>query len=94
MYSADCIFLQNGTGPCMFPEGVRPEVCVTTFCGNHRYVRKEISRLKRKFFKLDAFIRLRRPHRLFRALCSLGSGNASDLSLRGLCFLAIPIASL
>jgi hypothetical protein len=94
LYSADCIFLENSTGPCMFPEAVRPEVCITTFCGDHRSVRMEISRLKRKFFKLGAFIRLRRPRRIVRALCSLVNGNASGLLGGVLYFLAIPLVSL
>ena len=56
LYISDCIFLENGTGPCIFPETVMPEVCITTFCGDDTPARKEIKRLKWKFFHLNWFL--------------------------------------
>jgi len=94
LYSADCIFLENDDGPCMFPEAARPQVCISTFCGDQRPIRREIRRLKRKFFKLDGFIRLRRALRFARLLRSLVSNNAAGLPLRVLYLLAIPLDSL
>jgi len=32
LYSADCIFLKKGTGPCIFPSDSRPEKCIVSFC--------------------------------------------------------------
>lgn len=67
-FTADCCFLEGGTGPCMFPPGVRPEVCLTTFCGHTASIREEIRRLKRAFGKLAWFVRLRRLPGLRRVL--------------------------
>lgn len=60
LFTADCPFLADGVGPCTFPEGLRPEVCLTTFCGDTAHIRREIRRLKRAFWKLAWFVRLRR----------------------------------
>ncbi len=57
LYRTDCVFLQGGTGPCIFPEHLRPEVCVVTFCENDRPIRPEIRRVKRSFFQLSWFVR-------------------------------------
>lgn len=58
-FTADCCFLEGGTGPCMFPPAVRPVVCLTTFCGDTAPIRQEIRRLKRAFGQLAWFLRLR-----------------------------------
>ncbi len=56
LFIADCIFLENGTGPCIFPRGVMPEVCMTTFCGDETPAKREIRQLKWKFFRLNWFL--------------------------------------
>jgi len=56
-YAANCIFLENGTGPCIFPGTAMPEVCITTFCSLKTPGKKEIRRLKWCFFRLDCFLR-------------------------------------
>jgi hypothetical protein len=53
---ADCIFLENGTGPCIFPGTVMPEVCITTFCTTETHAKEEIRQLKWKFFQLGWFV--------------------------------------
>jgi len=55
-YAADCIFLENGNGPCIFPDTVMPEVCITTFCSYDTPAKKEMRRLKWRFFRLDWFL--------------------------------------
>ena len=60
-FSSDCVFLKDGTGPCIFPPDARPEVCLVTFCDDTSQVKKEISRIKRKFFRLMWFVLMRRP---------------------------------
>jgi hypothetical protein len=62
-FSADCIFLENGSGPCIFPADARPEVCIVTFCDDTSPVKKEIASVKRKFFKLIWFILIRKVKR-------------------------------
>ncbi len=64
-FTADCIFLENGVGPCVFPSDARPEVCLVTFCDDISPIRREISDVKRKFFKLTWFFVLRKP-RMFK----------------------------
>lgn len=59
-FSSDCIFLNNGEGPCIFPDDARPEVCIVTFCDDTSKIKKEISQVKRKFFKLTWFVLLRK----------------------------------
>ena len=56
LYIADCIFLENGTGPCIFPGTVMPEVCITTFCTTETPAQEEIRQLKWKFFRLGWFL--------------------------------------
>lgn len=56
LYSADCIFLEDGVGPCIFPGNTKPEVCLTTFCEDTTPVAREIRQVKRRFKRLDRFI--------------------------------------
>jgi len=60
-YAADCIFLENGVGPCLLPATARAEVCLTTFCSRTDAIDREIRRVKRKFYKLGWFIATRKP---------------------------------
>ena len=55
-FTVDCPFLENGQGPCILPEAVRPEVCITTFCADTGPVRREIAQVKRAFMRLNWFL--------------------------------------
>lgn len=61
LFTADCVFLANRTGPCIFLPDNRPEVCIVTFCADTSAVKTQIARVKRKFVKLSLYIRLRKP---------------------------------
>jgi hypothetical protein len=65
-FTADCVFLINGKGPCLFPETSRPEVCITTFCFDAKSVKNEIRRVKQEFMKLNIYINLLNFKLLFR----------------------------
>ena len=52
LFPSDCIFLQDGVGPCIFPPDVRPERCLTAFCFDVAPIGKEIRRVKIAFHKL------------------------------------------
>jgi hypothetical protein len=67
-FSADCMFLAGRMGPCIFPSGVRPEVCITTFCSGDAGIQKEIRAVRRQFWKLHWFFMGRRPRHLFTTL--------------------------
>lgn len=69
-YTADCVFLKNGVGPCIFPDNLKPDVCLTTFCEDTAAVTREIRRVKRQFLKLDFFIAFSGLLRLARRLAS------------------------
>ena len=56
LYVSDCIFLENGIGPCIFPHTVMPEVCITTFCSNEPPAKMEVRQLKWRFFLLNWFL--------------------------------------
>ena len=70
LYSADCVFLKNGVGPCVFPDNLKPDVCLTTFCEDTASVTREIRQVKRQFLKLDYFIAFSGFLRLARRLGS------------------------
>ena len=77
LYRTDCVFLTKGMGPCMFPENLRPEVCVVTFCQSERTIRREIRQVKQAFWRLSWFVRGRTTRAqlrmLTRALTAAGS---------------------
>jgi hypothetical protein len=76
LFAADCIFLANGVGPCIFPDTARAEVCLTTFCSSTDAIASEIRQVKRKFYKLGWFIATRRPLLAFDRLRRwLGKGR-------------------
>jgi len=61
LFSANCVFLKNGTGPCMFPSGTKPHKCIATFCGRTGAVRQELRALRSSFNKLSRFMLFKTP---------------------------------
>ena len=45
-FPADCIFLADGKGPCIFPPNARAAICITTFCNDEAPIKKEICQTK------------------------------------------------
>lgn len=74
-FPADCIFLENGTGPCLFPDTLRPERCIISFCRVEPSLEKEIARVMGGFSRLIRFFMFRPFRRTFRNLTSLGSSQ-------------------
>jgi hypothetical protein len=70
-FPSDCIFLENGTGPCLFPDNLRPERCIISFCRVEPSVEKEIGRVMGGFSRLIRFFMFRPFRRLSRRLKSL-----------------------
>jgi hypothetical protein len=68
LYTADCFFLKNGVGPCIFPLDVRPEKCLTTFCGDTSVIIREIRGVRSKLNKLSRFVLFRKFRWLIRTL--------------------------
>jgi hypothetical protein len=59
LFTSDCVFLKDGVGPCILPFDLRPEVCITAFCGNARALRPDVAQVKRGFWRLRLFFYLR-----------------------------------
>jgi hypothetical protein len=76
-FSADCIFLESGRGPCIFTSHARPKVCIITFCFDDSSVKKEIRRVSAGFNKLDRFIWFSRARALMRYLMPKGSASSA-----------------
>ncbi|WP_419662511.1 uncharacterized protein Dvar_29740 [Desulfosarcina variabilis str. Montpellier] len=66
LFAADCLFLENGTGPCLFPAYVRPERCIISFCRVEPLVEKEIAQVMKGFSRLIRFFLFRPWHRFRR----------------------------
>jgi len=63
-FPSDCIFLANGVGPCLFPDDMRPERCIISFCRVEPSIEKEIGRVMGGFSRLIRFFRFRPLKRL------------------------------
>jgi hypothetical protein len=63
-FPSDCIFLEKGTGPCLFPGNMRPERCIISFCKVEPSIDKEISRVMGGFNRLIRFFMFRPLRRL------------------------------
>ncbi|MFH1136322.1 MAG: hypothetical protein V1816_09605 [Pseudomonadota bacterium] len=68
LFVANCLFLENGAGPCIFPRASRPETCITAFCGDDRPVRGELVEVRVGFERLSRFLAKRRLLRFGSAL--------------------------
>lgn len=66
MFAADCLFLENDTGPCLFPAYERPERCIISFCRVEPLVEKEIAQVMKGFGRLIRFFLFRPLHRFYR----------------------------
>ncbi|MEE4112721.1 MAG: hypothetical protein V2I40_07895 [Desulfobacteraceae bacterium] len=64
-FPSDCIFLENGKGPCLFPDNLRPERCIISFCRVEPSVEKAIGRVMKGFSRLIRFFMFRPLRRLF-----------------------------
>jgi hypothetical protein len=58
-FPADCIFLENDSGPCLFPDNLRPERCIISFCRVEPSIEKEIGRVMRGFSRLIRWFKFR-----------------------------------
>ena len=67
LFPADCIFLENGVGPCIFPPDVRPERCLTAFCFSADPIQKEIRQVKIRFHRLAWTVQKIRLKTVFRS---------------------------
>lgn len=64
-FPADCIFLADGVGPCLFPDHLRPERCIISFCRVEPAIEVEIGRVMGGFSRLIRFFMFRPLRRWF-----------------------------
>ena len=67
-FPSGCIFLENGVGPCLFPDNLRPERCIISFCRVEPSVEKEIAGVMGGFSRLIRFFKFLPLHRLANRL--------------------------
>ena len=72
-FPSDCIFLKNGTGPCLFPDNLRPERCIISFCRVEPPVEKEIARVMKDFSRLIRFFMFRPLYRFSERFLSIAT---------------------
>jgi hypothetical protein len=77
LFPADCLFLENGTGPCLFPPNLRPERCIISFCRVEPLVEREITQVMKGFSRLIRFFMFRPWHRFYRRLTSFSPASPS-----------------
>jgi hypothetical protein len=65
-FPSDCIFLANGVGPCLFPDDLRPERCIISFCRVEPSIEKEIGLVMGGFSRLIRFFKFLPLHRFVR----------------------------
>lgn len=68
LFPSDCLFLIDGTGPCLFPDYLRPERCIISFCRVEPLVEKEIALVMKGFSRLIRFFMARPVKRLLKRL--------------------------
>ncbi len=80
LFTCDCVFLEDGTGPCIFPPHLRPEVCITSFCRTEPALEAECAAVRRSFRRLGRLVRFRRVLPVCRRLTGAlaGRGNARE----------------
>jgi hypothetical protein len=71
-FTSNCLFLERGVGPCIFPPDLRPEVCITSFCRGDDAIKAEIRRVKIDFWKLGVFLHFRKAPLVHRLLVKTG----------------------
>ena len=74
-FPSDCFFLEHGNGPCLFPDNLRPERCIITFCRMEPSIEKEIGRVMGGFSRLIRFFMFRPIRRLGRCLLPLNPAH-------------------
>lgn len=79
LFSGDCIFLENGKGPCIFPPDARPRMCIISFCFDDTPVKQWIQAVNSAFDQLSRFIFSRRlsdtAQRFAEVLLPTAGGN-------------------
>ncbi len=78
-YPAPCPFLKDNRGPCIFPDGVRAQICAITFCSEDKELKNPVQSVNLNFYKLCWTIQyLRIRHMVLAAVPYLPRPRDSD----------------
>lgn len=77
LYLSPCPFLIDHKGPCIFPDGIKAQICVITFCTGTENIKKSIQQVNRDFYKLCWQIQRLRVKSAARHLVKLFLGTDS-----------------
>ena len=73
LYLSPCPFLKDAIGPCIFPNGIKAQICVITFCSNDKKIKKPIQVVNFNFYKLCWLIQYLRTKRMAQKMSFLFS---------------------
>lgn len=66
LYLSPCPFLRDNIGPCLFPRGIKAQICVITFCTNDEKIKAPVKNVNFNFYKLCWLIQYLRIKRIAR----------------------------
>ncbi|WP_300458392.1 hypothetical protein [Desulfobacula sp.] len=64
LYLSPCPFLKDGKGPCIFPNGIKAQICVITFCADSHEMKQPIKTVNLNFYRLCWLIQYLRIKRI------------------------------
>jgi len=73
LYLSPCPFLKENIGPCIFPSGIKAQICVITFCSNDEKIAPPIKAVNYNFYKLCWLIQHLRIKRIAQKTIGLFS---------------------
>lgn len=71
LYLSPCPFLKDAVGPCIFPNGIKAQICVITFCTHDEKIKKPIQVVNLNFYKLCWLIQYLRIKRMSKKISRL-----------------------
>jgi hypothetical protein len=80
LYLSPCPFLKDKIGPCLFPRGIKAQICVITFCTNDEKIKAPIKVVNFNFYKLCWLIQYLRIKRIARKAIRLFTQKKSTAS--------------
>jgi hypothetical protein len=75
LYLSPCPFLKDKEGPCIFPNTVKAQICVITFCTDDRTIKPFIKNINSNFFRLCRLIQYLRLKRAAQKIFRISSGH-------------------
>lgn len=81
LYLSPCPFLVDGKGPCIFPDGIKAQICVITFCSNDEKIKNPVKKVNLNFYKLCWQVQYLRVKWIVLKMGRLFSGAGSKVDV-------------